>query len=104
MNFRKMLTAAVMAAAVLATAGCAVSRGQETTGAYIDDTTITTQVKSQMLGSPEVAGTSISVETMNGTVMLSGFAKSNAEKDAAERIARGVKGVKTVKNQIIVRP
>jgi osmotically-inducible protein OsmY len=41
---------------------------------------------------------------MNGTVMLSGFAKSNAEKDTAERIARGVDGVKTVKNQIVVRP
>jgi osmotically-inducible protein OsmY len=41
---------------------------------------------------------------MNGTVMLSGFAKSNAEKDAADRIARDVNGVRTVKNQIIVRP
>ena len=104
MNFRSMLVSAVMAFAVLTTAGCSVLRDQETTGAFIDDTAITTQVKSQMLGSPEVAGTSISVETMNGTVMLSGFAKSTTEKDAAERIARGVKGVKTVKNQIVVRP
>ena len=104
MNFRTTLTAAVMAVAVLITAGCAVSRGQETTGAYIDDTTITTQVKSRMLDNPNVAGTSISVETLNGTVMLSGFAKSAAEKDAAERIARDVNGVKSVKNQIAVRP
>ena len=104
MNIRTTLTAAAMAVAILITAGCAVSRGQETTGAYIDDTTITTQVKSRMLDNPNVAGTSISVETVNGTVMLSGFAKSAAEKDAAERIARDVNGVKSVKNQIAVRP
>ena len=104
MNICTTLTAAAMAVAILITAGCAVSRGQETTGAYIDDTTITTQVKSRMLDNPNVAGTSISVETLNGTVMLSGFAKSAAEKDAAERIARDVNGVKSVKNQIAVRP
>lgn len=104
MNFRNTLTGVAMAVAVVVTAGCAVSRGQETTGAYIDDTTITTQIKSRMLESPSVAGTSISVETLKGTVMLSGFAKSAAEKDAAERIARDVNGVKSVKNQIAVRP
>ena len=104
MNFRTTLTAAAMAVAVLTTAGCAVSRDQQTTGAYIDDTTITSQVKSRMLDNPNVAGTSISVETLNGTVMLSGFAKSSAEKDTAERIARDVNGVKSVKNEIAVRP
>jgi len=104
MNFRTTLTAAAMVGALLATAGCAVSRGQESTGAYIDDATITTQVKSRMLDNPNVAGTSISVETLNGTVMLSGFAKNTTEKDTAERIARDVNGVKSVKNQIVVRP
>ena len=104
MNFRTTLTAATMVGALLATAGCAVSRGQESTGAYIDDATITTQVKSRMLDNPNVAGTSISVETLNGTVMLSGFAKNTTEKDTAERIARDVNGVKSVKNQIVVRP
>jgi hyperosmotically inducible periplasmic protein len=104
MNFRNTLTAAAMAIAVLATAGCAVSRGQESTGAYIDDATITSQVKSRMLNNPDVAGTSISVETLNGTVMLSGFAKNAAEKSTADRIARDVNGVKMVKNEIAVRP
>jgi hyperosmotically inducible protein len=104
MKFRIAITAAAMALAVLTTAGCAVSRGQETTGAFMDDTTITSQVKSRMLADPNVAGTSISVETLNGTVMLSGFAKNNVEKDTAERIARDVNGVKSVKNQIVVRP
>ncbi|MFN7664664.1 MAG: BON domain-containing protein [Inhella sp.] len=89
---------------VLVTSGCAVSRGQQTTGAYIDDASITTQVKSRMLSNPDVAGTSISVETLNGTVLLSGFAKSALEKSTAERIARDVNGVKSVRNEIAIRP
>jgi len=104
MNIRSTFTAATMVMAVLITAGCAVSRDQQTTGAYIDDATITSQVKSRMLDNPNVAGTSISVETLNGTVMLSGFAKNNTEKTTAETIARDVNGVKSVKNQVLVRP
>lgn len=95
---------APLALVVLVTSGCAVSRGQQTPGAYIDDANITTQVKSRMLSNPDVAGTSISVETLNGTVMLSGFAKSALEKSTAERIARDVHGVKSVRNEITVRP
>ncbi len=96
--------AAAIAAAVLMTAGCAVSRGQQTTGAYIDDAGITATVKTRMLEDKQVAGTSIKVETLNGTVMLSGFAKNATERVTAERIARGVNGVKNVKNEIAVRP
>ena len=104
MKLHTTLTAAAIVVTALTTAGCAVSRGQESTGAYIDDATITSQVKSRMLADPNVAGTSISVETLNGTVMLSGFAKTNVERDTAERIARDVNGTKTIKNQIVVRP
>ena len=104
MNIRTPLSAAVMAVALLTTAGCAVSRGQQSAGAYVDDATITTQIKSRMLENPAVSGTSISVETLNGTVMLSGFAKNANEKTTAERIARDVNGVKSVKNEIAVRP
>lgn len=104
MRLTTPLAAAITALALLTTAGCAVSRGQQTTGAYIDDATITTQIKSRMLNDPAVAGTSISIETLNGTAMLSGFAKSASEKAAAERIARDVNGVKSVKNEIVVRP
>lgn len=104
MIIRALLAAIVAAAALLTTSGCAVSRGQETVGAYVDDTTITTQVKSRLFESPDVAGSSISVETLNGVVMLSGFAKSAAEKSAAESITRTVNGVKSIKNEIAVRP
>lgn len=103
MTIRTTLLATV-AAAVLMTAGCAVSRGQQSLGGYVDDAGITTLVKSRMLENKQVAGTSISVETLNGTVMLSGFAKNSAEKAAAESIARGVKGVTNVKNEIAIRP
>lgn len=80
-----------------------MSRGQETVGAYIDDSAITANVKTRMLEDATVAGTSITVETLNGTVMLSGFAKSELEKRTAESIARKVDGVKAVKNEITVR-
>jgi hyperosmotically inducible protein len=104
MTIRNTLIAAALAVTLLVAAGCAVSRGQETSGEYIDDSVITAGVKTRMLEDERVAGTSITVETMKGTVMLSGFAKSEAEKAAAESIAKSVDGVKVVKNEITVRP
>ena len=64
-------------------AGCAVSRQQETVGQYIDDTTITTQVKARFADDATVAATSIRVETLRGQVQLSGFAKSDHGEGAA---------------------
>jgi hyperosmotically inducible periplasmic protein len=104
MNVRVLVAAAAAATALFTVAGCAVSRGQETIGAYVDDATITARVKSRFVESPQVDAASISVETLNGTVMLSGFAKSTTEKAAAEELARSVNGVKSIKNEIAVRP
>jgi hyperosmotically inducible periplasmic protein len=104
MIVRNILVATTTAVALLGTVGCAVTRGQESVGAYVDDTTITTQVKSRFVENKEVDASSISVETLNGTVMLSGFAKNASEKSTAEGIARRVSGVKAVKNEIAVRP
>ncbi len=101
---RTTLAAVTASFILLSTTGCAVSRGQETLGSYIDDTGITALVKSRFFEDKDVAGSSISVETLNGTVMLSGFAKSALERNKAESIARGVKGVVSVKNEIAVRP
>jgi hyperosmotically inducible protein len=103
MNIRTTLAAAVTAVALLTTAGCAVTRGQETVGAYVDDAAITTSIKARFVENKEVDATSIKVETLNGTVMLSGFAKSALEKNTAETIAMKVKGVKTVKNELAIR-
>ncbi len=89
---------------MLLASGCAVTRDQETVGAYIDDTAITSSIKARFVDNKDVSAASISVETLNGTVLLSGFAKSSSEKSTAETIARNVKGVKSVRNEIVVRP
>jgi hyperosmotically inducible periplasmic protein len=104
MILRTPLVAAMLAVSLLTLSGCAVTRGQETVGAYVDDTGITTRIKALFFENKDVAGSSISVETLNGTVMLSGFAKSLLEKQRAETIARSVSGVRSVKNEIAVRP
>ncbi|HSW05675.1 BON domain-containing protein [Aquabacterium sp.] len=104
MNTRTAFTAAFIAVTLVTASGCAVTRGQETVGAYVDDTAITTAVKARMIDNKEVDGTSIRVETLNGTVMLSGFAKNMTEKTTAESLAWKVNGVKHVKNEITVRP
>jgi len=99
----KIGMSALLAAAALAMTGCAVTRGQETVGAYIDDTTITTQIKARMVDDKSVDAAAISVETLKGTVQLSGFAKSAEETERAEAIARRVNGVKAVQNSIAIR-
>jgi len=102
---KKTLWAALATSALMLVAsGCAVSRGQETVGAYIDDAAITSTVKARLFEDKDVAGSSISVETLKGTVLLSGFAKNALERSKAESIARGVKGVTAVRNEIAIRP
>jgi hyperosmotically inducible periplasmic protein len=104
MTMRTTVAATLAALSLVAVSGCAVTRGQETVGAYVDDSAITTAVKSRYIGNKDVDASSIRVETLNGTVMLSGFAKSDTEKSTAESLALKVNGVKSVKNQIAVRP
>jgi osmotically-inducible protein OsmY len=101
MNNRKILFAAL--ATMLVAVGCAGSRTQESTGEYIDDATITTKVKSKLLADEDASGLAINVETFKGTVQLSGFVKSEQEKEHAEVIAESVDGVQRVENRISVR-
>lgn len=104
MQIRQTVAIAISAIVLLTATGCAVQRGQETVGAYVDDAGITTLVKTRFVENKQVDAASIKVETLNGTVMLSGFAKNGAERNTAEAIARGVKGVVSVRNEIAVRP
>lgn len=99
-----MCAFAALAGMTVLSTGCAVVRGQETAGAYVDDAAITTAVKARMVEDKTVSAGAINVETLNGTVQISGFAKSSAEKSQAETIARGVKNVRGVRNDIVVRP
>ena len=104
MNFRTPLAAMVAAAVLAVTSGCAVTRGQSSTSEYIDDKAITATVKAKMIEDKNVDANAIKVDTLNGEVILTGFAKNSVEKNTAESIAMKVKGVKSVKNQIVVRP
>ena len=104
MNIRPLLGSLALVALMLSAAGCAVSRGQETVGAYVDDATITTTVKAKFVDNRSVDATAISVETLNATVLLSGFAKNSTERTTAESLTWSVKGVKAVRNEIAVRP
>ena len=104
MKHVRAIALATLTGITLMGSGCAVVRNQETTGSYVDDTAITAAVKAKFVEDPTVAASSISVETLNGTVQLSGFAKSSAERNQAENIARSVKNVKNVRNNIVVRP
>jgi hyperosmotically inducible periplasmic protein len=101
---KQSLALTLIAASLIALSGCAVTRGQESVGAYIDDTAITTSIKAKFVENTAVDASSIRVETLNGTVMLSGFAKNSTERSTAESLARGTKGVTSVKNEIAVRP
>ena len=100
---KTILIAAATAIALLTSAGCAVTRDQESVGAYVDDTAITSKVKAKFATDKTVSAMAIQVETLKGTVQLSGFAKSLDEKMTAERLARSVNGVQDVKNDIVVR-
>jgi osmotically-inducible protein OsmY len=104
MKFTRALAIAILAGATLAGTGCSVFRGQETTGAYVDDASITTAIKAKFVEDKTVDAAAINVHTLNGTVQLSGFAKSAAEKARAEQIARATKGVRSVRDDVIVRP
>ena len=97
--------AAIAAAAVLvALAGCAIERGGRRVGTYVDDATITTRIKADLVADRNVDSDAIRVETVDGTVTLSGFARSPLEKTTAESIAMKANGAKQIRNEIALRP
>jgi osmotically-inducible protein OsmY len=83
--------------------GCAGTPTKEGTGEYVDDTVITTKVKSAIFEEPSLKSAEINVETFKGTVQLSGFVSSRADINKAVEVARGVKGVTSVKNDMRVK-
>jgi osmotically-inducible protein OsmY len=95
----KMAILALIVAAPLTTAACG-----KTIGETIDDTTITTRVKTSMLNDPQVGGMSIDVDTYKGVVTLSGRVKTQAEHDQAVTLAKRVDGVADVKDALQIIP
>ena len=94
------LAASLLALTLVATAAAAP---QSTTGRYVDDATITATIKAKQAEDKVVRARAIGVETVDGVVQLSGFTHSEREKDRAEALAKAVEGVKSVKNDIIVK-
>lgn len=88
---------------VTAFLGCASTPTREGTGEYVDDSAITTKVKAAIFNDPSLKVFQINVETFKGEVQLSGFVDSAQSIKKAGEVARGVKGVKSVKNSLIVK-
>jgi len=84
-------------------AACASTRTQSSAGEYVDDSVITAKVKSLLAEDDFLKSFQISVESFKGTVQLSGFVNSQKAIDKAVEIARSVKGVKSIKNDLIVK-
>jgi hyperosmotically inducible protein len=100
---KTLAIASAIAVSTVFMTGCAVVRDQQTVGSYIDDATITTQVKARFAEDPTVSAMAIKVETLKGVVQLSGFAKTSTEREKAATIAANVNGVARVVNDIMVK-
>jgi osmotically-inducible protein OsmY len=99
-QFSKFLSAAFLAVTLVSVVGCASTKSTEGTGEYIDDSVITTKVKAAIFNEPTLKSAEINVETYKGVVQLGGFVNSQADINKAVEIARSVKGVTSVKNDM----
>ncbi|KAF0191279.1 MAG: transporter [Gammaproteobacteria bacterium] len=97
----KYMTVLFLAVMLVSALGCASSAKHEGTGEFVDDTVITTKVKAAIIGEPSLKSAEINVETFKGVVQLSGFVHDAEDKRKAVDIARSVKGVKSVKDDIL---
>jgi len=104
MKKRNMLIGCFMLLMLIATlVACASTSKQSGTGEYVDDSVITTKVKTMLAADDFLKSFEISVETYKGIVQLSGFVDSQKAIDKAGEIASGVGGVKSVKNKLEVK-
>ncbi len=102
-QLRQYLSALFLAVTLVSLVGCASTSTQEGTGEYVDDSVITTKVKAAIFNEPTLKSAEINVETFKGAVQLSGFVSSQTAINRAAEVARGVKGVKSVKNDMRVK-
>ncbi|WP_292039514.1 BON domain-containing protein [Massilia sp. UBA6681] len=100
---QRLVTAAFTAAVAITAVGCSSNPTSKSAGEYVDDAVITTKVKAAFAADPTVKATEVNVETYKGDVQLSGFVAEPRDAQRAVEIARGVKGVTSVKNDIRVK-
>ena len=96
----KSISAFLVAITMMFMLGCASTSKHEGTGEYIDDTVITAKVKARILDEPGLKSAEINVETFKGVVQMSGFVNSQSDINRAAELARGVRGVMSVKNDM----
>lgn len=101
---QRLALAGLIGATLVLSSACTVVRDQQSVGEYIDDAGITIAVKARLADNPTTSAIAISVETFNGVVHLSGFAKSKLEKQRVTVIANETLNVRSVQNNIVVRP
>jgi osmotically-inducible protein OsmY len=106
----KYIPTIILATLLATTIGCSSTSKHEGTtkkesaGEYVDDAVITTKVKKAIFDEPSLKSSEIHVETYKGVVQLSGFVSSEADIKKAVEVARGVKGVTSVKNDMQLKP
>jgi len=100
LKYISTIVLAVMFATLL---GCASTSKQEGTGEYLDDGVVTTKVKAAIFNEPSLKSSEIKVETFKGVVQLSGFVSTQADVDKAVEVVSRVKGVTSIKNDMVVK-
>ncbi len=102
-NLTKYFSVLFMVVALFSVVACSSTSKKESTGEYVDDTVITTRVKAAIVKEDTLKVSEINVETFKGVVQLSGFVHSQADINTAVRVAGNVGGVKSVKNDILLK-
>lgn len=104
MKYAQRFSTFFFALCLLALAGCASGPQKEGAGEYIDDSVITAKVKAAIIQDQTLKATEVNVETFKGVVQLSGFVANSADIRKAVEVARGVRGVKSVRNDMLIKP
>ncbi|WP_150302977.1 BON domain-containing protein [Pseudomonas saliphila] len=100
---RDYITALFLTLSLLIMGGCTVASGQKSAGEFVDDSVITTQIKTALIRDENIRAGEINVETYKGEVQLTGFVSSREAANRAVELARGVKGVTAVRNDMQIR-
>jgi len=103
MKFLKIGSTFLLTLSMLVAIGCASTKTESSTGELIDDTVITAKVKTAIFQDEELSASEISVETFKGAVQLSGFVSESSDVSRASDVTRGVAGVVSVKNSLVVK-
>lgn len=103
MKLSKIFSIFFVSLSMLVVIGCASTTTESSTGEFIDDTVITAKVKAAIFNDEELSASEINVETFKGVVQLSGFVSDRSDVSQAAVVARGVAGVVSVRNSLVVK-